>query len=84
MGLTAGPPALRRDLLAEFPPGGSPAPVLRRLEGMGFTCRPATNAWACLHAARGEGRAVWEAEVTVTQAGDALGGLDARFRETAR
>ena len=84
MGLTAGPPALRRDLLAEFPAGGSVAPVIRRLEGLGFTCRPAEAAWTCLHVARGEGRGVWEAEVTLTLVAEALGGLETRFRKATR
>ena len=84
MGLTAGPPALRRDLLAEFPAGGSPAPLVRRLEGMGFTCRPAEAAWTCLHVARGEGRGVWEAEVTLALTAEAMTGLETRFREASR
>jgi hypothetical protein len=84
MGLAAGPPALQRDLLAAFPPGGAAAPVIRRLEGMGFTCRPAEAAWTCLHVARGDGRSVWEAEVTLTLAGEAAGGLETRFREATR
>ena len=84
MGLTAGPPALRRDLLAEFPAGGAAAPLIRRLEGMGFTCRPAEAAWTCLHVARAEGRGVWEAEVTLSLAGQAMTGLETRFREATR
>ncbi|TDH63772.1 hypothetical protein E2C06_05445 [Dankookia rubra] len=84
MGLTAGPPALRRDLLVEFPAGSAPAPLVRRLEGLGFACRPAEAAWTCLHVAHGEGRAVWEAEVTLRLAEVALAGLEVRFREAAR
>jgi hypothetical protein len=84
LGLTAGPPALQRDLLAAFPPGTDPAPVVRRLDGMGFTCRPAEAGWTCQHLARGEGRAVWEAEVTLTLASDALSDLAVRFRESTR
>jgi hypothetical protein len=84
MGLTAGPPALRRDLLAEFPAGSPAAPVIRRLEGMGFTCRPADTAWTCQHVARTEGRGVWEAEVTLALTGAAVTGLEAHFREATR
>jgi hypothetical protein len=84
MGLTAGPPALQRDLLAAFPAGGSAVPVIRRLEGLGFTCRPAEATWTCLHVARGEGRGVWEAEVTLTLAGETMTGLETRFREATR
>jgi hypothetical protein len=84
MGLTAGPPALRRDLLAEFPAGGSAVPLIRHLEGLGFTCRPAGAAWTCLHVARGEGRGVWEAEVTLVLAAEAMTGLETRFREATR
>ena len=84
MGLTAGPPALRRDLLAEFPAGGPVTPILSRLEAMGFACRPAEAAWTCLHAARTEGRGVWEAEVTLRVSGDAMTELETRLRETTR
>ena len=54
------------------------------VEGLGFTCRAAETAWTCLHVARGEGRAVWEAEVTVGLAEAALAGLEVRFREATR
>ena len=84
MGLTAGPAALERDLLAEFPTGGAPAPVVRRLEAMGFACRPADEAWQCLHEARGEGRSTWQAEVTLSQTEEAVTGLTAQFRTETR
>ncbi|MFC7473705.1 hypothetical protein ACFQS7_05035 [Dankookia sp. GCM10030260] len=84
MGLTAGPLALQRDLLAEFPPGTDPSPVVRRLEGLGFTCRPAEARWSCLRVERGEGRSVWQAEVALGLKDGALDGLEARFAEEIR
>jgi len=84
MGLTAGPRALERALETEFPPGGPPEPVVRRLEGKGFTCRPAEAGWQCLHEARAEGRQVWLAEVTLGLTEEALTGLAAQFRTETR
>ncbi len=84
MGLTAGPLALQRDLLAAFPPGSAAAPVVRRLEAMGFTCRPAESGWQCLHEAHGEGRRTWQAEVTLSLTEEAVTGLAAQFRTETR
>ena len=84
MGLTAGPAALRRDLLAEFPPGTDPAPAVRRLEGLGFACTPGAARWSCLRSERAEGRSVWQAEVGLGLTDGALGGVEARFREETR
>jgi hypothetical protein len=84
MGLTAGPGRLQRDLLAAFPPGTDPSPVVRRLEGLGFTCNPAEARWSCLRAERSEGRSVWRAEVVLGLKDGALDGLEAQFREEAR
>lgn len=84
MGLVAGPSALQRDLLAEFPLGSAPSPLLGRLEELGFTCSPGAARWSCLRAERIEGRQVWQAEVVLDLKDGALGGLEAQFREAAR
>ena len=84
MGVTAGAAALQRDLLAEFPPGTPPARLVRKLEGMGLTCRPAATGWDCLQAAQGEGRRIWQAEVTVGLAAGAISLVAARFKEETR
>lgn len=84
MGGTAGAAALQRDLLAEFPPGTPAVPVVRRLEGMGFTCLPAGEGWRCGHAAPSEGRRLFRTEVTLDLAGGATTGIRARMFEDTR
>lgn len=84
MGLVAGPAALQRDLLAEYPLGTALPPLLRRLDGLGFACTPGEAGWTCLRAEHGEGRRVWEAEVVLGPRDGALARLEARFRVAAR
>jgi hypothetical protein len=82
-GVEAGAAALRRDLLAEFPPGAPPAPAVRRVEGMGFACQPSDGGWRCVHAAPADGRRVWRAEVTLGLESGNLARIEARMTEGA-
>jgi hypothetical protein len=83
MGPAAGGAALQRDLLREFPPGTPPAPLVRRLEGMGFACLSGEEGWRCTHAAPGEDRRVWRAELVLGLEDGALARLAARLTEGA-
>jgi hypothetical protein len=83
LGQEGGAAALRRNLLADVPLGAPPAPLVLRLEGMGFTCRPAEAGWQCRHLAPGEGRRVWRATVELGLAGGVLAQLAVHMTEGA-
>lgn len=83
-GASAGPVALQRDLAAEFPMGTAAAPIVRRLESLGFTCLMLETSWHCTQAAPDEGRRIWRAAVTISLDQDVTRAIEVRFSEEAR
>ena len=83
-GAIAGPIALQRDLNSEFPPGTAAAPVVRRLETLGFACLMMETSWHCTQAAPDQGRRIWRAAVTISLDQEVTKAIEVRFSAESR
>jgi len=76
--------ALKRDMLAEFPPGTPVNPLVRKLQDLGLACLPQAEppgAWTCGISVQAERRRATQVQVLITTSLDRVVSLETRVAD---